>query len=104
MTRDWTYEDDDKGWTLEVTVDARHVAAVKSRTNCRVEDSYPSEGGYLEDEEFTVTGFKLLIGDHVEEIPVEPGGPLQAALSKEVKRSYDTHSGLREDVYALFED
>lgn len=94
----WKYEDEDKGWVVEVEVTA---TVVPFRGATRDE---PADGGYLEDETFKVVGFKLEVGNHIYDMGSSLTPALAEALEVEVRKGYESDPDMQGAVYRLFED
>lgn len=100
---DYTYDDDDRGWRLECTVEATVVPYVPARTNCRNDDAAPAEGGYLEDVKFTVQEFFLTVGGHEYDMSMSLTDTLRESLSKVVQDAYDKDSSMQDELWGKFE-
>lgn len=92
----YTYEDEDKGWTVECEFTAR---VVPYRHGTYFD---PPEGGYVEDENFEVLSFTIKIGEADHEIPLTDS--LKKSLQAEIQSAYDGDDKMKDRLYDKLND
>lgn len=97
----FVWVDEDRERTIVLEIEATVVRYVPARTNCRNDDVMPPEGGYLEDETFTVSRFTLCFGQG-KTFDVDLDTDARRIVAEDFHRCYDGDEVLRREVYERF--